>query len=136
MKRLLDENLSPVLVRVLRDHHPNSAHVRDIGLKSAPDPVVWAFAAEHGYMIVTKDADFHHRSFVEGHPPKVIWLRVGNCSTTDIATLMETRQKDIESFYRSLGALISDPHLSVSPAMRSQRSETAHTSGMPSACGS
>jgi predicted nuclease of predicted toxin-antitoxin system len=26
-------------------------------------------------MIVSKDSDMHQRSFVFGHPPKVIWVR-------------------------------------------------------------
>lgn len=38
--------------------------------------VVWAYAAEHAaehrFVIVSKDADFHQRSFVLGHPPKVV----------------------------------------------------------------
>ena len=38
--------------------------------------------------IVSKDADFHQRSLVLGHPPKVIWVRLGNCSVADTATLL------------------------------------------------
>jgi predicted nuclease of predicted toxin-antitoxin system len=68
VKLLLDENLSPALIHALRHRYPDTVHVRDLGLKSAPDPVVWTVAANHGYTIVTKNADFHHRSFVEGHP--------------------------------------------------------------------
>jgi predicted nuclease of predicted toxin-antitoxin system len=93
VKLLLDENLSPALVSSLSAFYPGTAHVRDIGLKSAPDPVVWQYAAQHGFTIATKDADFHHRSFLYGHPPKVIWVRLGNCSTNDIAVLF-TRQYD------------------------------------------
>jgi predicted nuclease of predicted toxin-antitoxin system len=64
--------------------YPGIAHVRDFGLERASDSTVWAFAKENGYAIVSKDSDFHQRSLVFGHPPKVIWLRLGNCSTTDI----------------------------------------------------
>jgi predicted nuclease of predicted toxin-antitoxin system len=31
-----------------------------------------ALAARQGFAIVSKDSDFHQRSFVRGHPPKVI----------------------------------------------------------------
>jgi len=48
------------------------------------DDVVWEYAAKHGFMIVSKDADFHQWSFVHGHPPKVVWIRHGNCSTADV----------------------------------------------------
>jgi predicted nuclease of predicted toxin-antitoxin system len=34
---------------------------------------------------VSKDTDFHQRSFLFGGPPKVVWIRLGNCSTEDIA---------------------------------------------------
>ena len=101
MRLLLDENLSPALVDILGEVYPDTAHVRDFGLKSAPDPQVWAHAASGGYTIVTKDADFHHRSFLHGYPPKVIWIRLGNCSTHDIARLLMSRRLEIETFLKS-----------------------------------
>jgi predicted nuclease of predicted toxin-antitoxin system len=101
VKLLLDENLSPALVTILSDIYQDTSHVRDFGLKSAPDPVVWAHAARDGYTIVSKDADFHHRSFLYGHPPKVIWIRLGNCSTRDVAELLVERRETIEAFHLS-----------------------------------
>jgi predicted nuclease of predicted toxin-antitoxin system len=101
VRLLLDENLSPALVPILSRVYGDTSHVRDLGLQSAPDPVVWAHAASGGYTIVTKDADFHHRSFLYGHPPKVIWIRLGNCSTRDIATLLVEQREKIEAFYLS-----------------------------------
>ena len=64
MKLLFDQNLSPSLVTALADLHPQSAHVRDIGLARAPDRIVWDHAAENGFAIVSKDEDFHHLSFL------------------------------------------------------------------------
>jgi predicted nuclease of predicted toxin-antitoxin system len=32
-------------------------------------------------VIVSKDSDFSERSSLLGSPPKVVWLRVGNCTT-------------------------------------------------------
>ena len=101
MKLLLDENLSPTLVRTLAQVYPETSHVRDHGLKSAPDPQVWSYAEKNGCAIVTKDADFHHRSFLHGYPPKVIWIRLGNCSTREIAHLLISRQPEIELFLQS-----------------------------------
>ena len=40
MKLLFDENLSPRLCRLLADIYPDSAHVRDIGLRGAEDEPV------------------------------------------------------------------------------------------------
>ena len=72
MRFLLDQNLSPRLLADLADLYPGSTHVRDVGLATADDNAVWRYAAEYGLTIVSKDADFHERSFVLGHPPKVI----------------------------------------------------------------
>ena len=84
MKLLLDQNLAPRLVAALAALYPDSKHVRDVGLAAANDDDVWRYAAAGGFTIVSKDADFHERSFVLGPPPKVIWIRRGNCSTTEI----------------------------------------------------
>jgi predicted nuclease of predicted toxin-antitoxin system len=52
----------------------------DVGLREATDTTIWAYAAQHSLAIVTKDADFRQRSFLEGYPPKILWIRVGNWS--------------------------------------------------------
>ena len=95
---LFDENLSRRLVAQLRRLFPGSRHVTSEGLESASDAQIWAHAARHRLVIVTKDADFHQRSFVLGAPPKVVWLRVGNCSTDEIARLLRLRRTAIRAF--------------------------------------
>ncbi len=93
MKLLFDENLSYRLVAALADVYLGSTHVRDIGLLGLDDGRIWRYAAEHGYVLVSKDkdADFYQRSIVHGSPPKVIWLRVGNAGTRAIADVLRSR---------------------------------------------
>lgn len=98
MKLLFDQNLSHQLLATLPNDYAGSQHVRDVGLRDATDLAVWQFAAQHGYAIVTKDADFHQRSFLFGHPPKVIWLRMGNCPIAAIEALLRRRAMDIATF--------------------------------------
>ena len=98
MKLLLDENLSHRLVAELSEIFPGSVHVREVGLASASDDDVWQYAARNGLAIVSKDADFHQRSFVEGFPPKVIWIRRGNCTTAEIGDLLRRRSSEITEF--------------------------------------
>jgi len=100
VKLLFDQNLSPRLISALRHDYPDSRHVREVGLKDAPDAAVWKYAAQHGFTIVTKDADFHQRSFLFGHPPKVVWIRAGNCSTNMIETILRSHRQDLEAFAR------------------------------------
>ncbi len=98
MKLLFDENLSPRLVHLMAELFPGSTHVRDIGLASADDESVWTYAHRHNFVIVSKDSDFHQRSFVKGAPPKVIWLRCGNCGTQEISKILRRYQTDFELF--------------------------------------
>ena len=100
MKLLFDENLSPKLPQRLIDIFPESLHVRDIGMKATIDPIVWDYAKEHDLMIVSKDSDMHDLSLVLGNPPKVIWLRLGNCSTSQVEGLLRRDFNAIELFYR------------------------------------
>ena len=97
MKLLLDQNLSPPLVESLEPLFPGSSHVRDLGLDRSSDAEVWRHASENGYAIVTKDADFHERSLLSGHPPKVVWIRRGNCTTTQIQAILERHADDLQA---------------------------------------
>jgi predicted nuclease of predicted toxin-antitoxin system len=99
VKLLFDENLSPALVRRLADVFPDSVHVRDVGMKATDDPVVWDYAKDNDLMIVSKDADMHDLSLVYGNPPKVVWLRIGNCSTKQVEELLRRDFAVIKLFY-------------------------------------
>jgi predicted nuclease of predicted toxin-antitoxin system len=95
MKLLLDENLSPKLAGFLQDLFPGSEHVEDCGLGSTSDEEIWRFAKENDFVIVSKDSDFYDRSALYGEPPKVVWLRVGNCSTKDLEPLLRRSASSI-----------------------------------------
>jgi predicted nuclease of predicted toxin-antitoxin system len=96
VKLLFDQNLSPKLIADLGDCFPDSIHVRDVGLHVADDITVWNYAAENYLAIVTKDADFRQRSFLEGYPPKIIWITLGNCSTTAIESILRRHRGEID----------------------------------------
>jgi predicted nuclease of predicted toxin-antitoxin system len=90
MKLLLDENLSDRIVAEILDLYPDSIHVKSPNLIHTDDALIWTYAQRHGYTIVSKDADFHQRSLVLGHPPKIIFLRVGNCPTRYLIELLRS----------------------------------------------
>jgi predicted nuclease of predicted toxin-antitoxin system len=98
VRLLFDQNLSPRLVGRLADLHPDSAHVHTLGLDRADDGVVWEYAREHGYAIVTKDADFGDLSVLRGFPPKVIWIRLGNCTTRQVEALFRSGDEIVVAF--------------------------------------
>ena len=95
---LFDQNLSHHLVTALGDDYPDSKHVRNVGMKDAPDTEVWNYAKAHGFMIVSKDSDFHQRSLLLGSPPKVIWVRLGNCSTKAVESILRAHIEDVKAF--------------------------------------
>lgn len=98
MKLLLDNNLSPKLVTQLAHLYPDSSHVALLGLDRASDIEVWTIAGRDGYCLVTKDSDFNELLAVKGFPPKVIWIRLGNCTTAAITELLHAQYKTILDF--------------------------------------
>jgi predicted nuclease of predicted toxin-antitoxin system len=100
VKLLFDENLSHKLASRLADIFPDSVHVRDVGMKATEDPTVWDYAKDNDFMIVSKDADMHDLSLVFGNPPKVVWVRLGNCTTTNVENLLRLEFDIIEMFYK------------------------------------
>jgi predicted nuclease of predicted toxin-antitoxin system len=98
MTLLFDQNLSHRLVAVLAGEFPGSLHVRDAGMATASDPVVWEYAAREGFVIVSKDTDFQQRAVLRGHPPKVVWVRLGNCSTAEVVDLLRSRRAELLAF--------------------------------------
>ena len=101
MKLLFDQNISHRLVKAFANEFPGLAHVRHVGLEKAPDGPVWDYAKENDFVIVSKDSDFHQRSFLYGHPPKVVWIRRGNCSTATIESILRDHQDDLVKFAQS-----------------------------------
>lgn len=119
---LFDNNLSPRLPRALWSEYPESRHVRDVGLAKADDRLVWDFARSNGLAIVTKDDDFRQLAFVLGPPPKVIWVKLGNCATNDIIALLQSCRAAIASFLGDEAAAL----LVVGPRPATGRRDVTH----------
>lgn len=97
MKLLFDENLSPKLPQMLTGLFPGSIHLRHCNLKGAADDEVWEYARDNGFIVVSKDSDFYQRILLYGAPPKLVWLRIGNCSRDDVIKLLITHEQKIRS---------------------------------------
>jgi predicted nuclease of predicted toxin-antitoxin system len=98
MKLLFDHHLSPRLTGRLADLFPDSSHVWLHGLDQADDRDIWEFARQNGFTLVTKDSDFGDLIPLRGFPPKVIWLRIGNCATAQGEQLIRQRHQILEQF--------------------------------------
>ena len=85
MKHLLiDENLPASLANLLP---VPCSHATDIGQQPS-DSELWRHARQHDWTILTRDTDFFDRIMLEGPPPKVIWVRLGNIRKADLESLL------------------------------------------------
>ena len=98
MKLLFDQNISFRTVVVLKELNPEARHVKDFNLQFASDRQIWNFAKENHYHIVTFDADFYDLVTLHGHPPKIVWLRLGNTSSQNLAIIFSGHLDLINSF--------------------------------------
>ncbi len=97
MKLLFDHNLSPKLVDRLADLFPESTHLYTLGMDQADDREVWNYAQSNGFTIVTRDSDYNELLVLLGFPPKVVWIRRGNCSTSTIEAMLRSHLADIQT---------------------------------------
>jgi Uncharacterized protein conserved in bacteria len=97
MKLLLDENISRRIMPLLQKAYPESTQVVLAGPERMNDRAVWDFAREGNYVIVTKDDDFLDLLSILDYPPKVILLKMGNCSNQLIVEALVRSKDDIAS---------------------------------------
>lgn len=86
---LVDAQLPPALVRLLREHGQDAEHVTEIGPGDAPDSALWRYALEHDAVIITKDEDFANMVATGRAGPAVVWVRVGNTRRAALLTWFE-----------------------------------------------
>ena len=98
MKLLLDHNLSFRLLNRLSEKFTNSSHVYHLNLSNASDIAIWNYAKSNEFTIVTKDTDFFDLVSLKGFPPKVIWIKKGNCTTEEIGGILENSCDKMMSF--------------------------------------
>ncbi len=87
----VDAQLSPALAGWLRQAFgPDAAAVRDLGLRDAEDPTIFARARAAGAVVLTKDSDFVDLLARHGPPPQVVWLTCGNTGNAALRALLAT----------------------------------------------
>lgn len=98
MKLLLDQNISHRIIPKLIEYFPEVKQVRQLGLENIQDSFIWNYARENDYSIVSFDADFFDLSIIRGFPPKIIWLRIGNTNTNNLADVIINNTRHITDF--------------------------------------
>ena len=98
MRLLFDQNISFRITKKLLDLFPDCKHVSECGLMDCNDPDIWEYARKNNYSIVTFDSDYYDISVINGHPPKIIWIRTGNLTTKEIVKLLMHNKDAINRF--------------------------------------
>lgn len=107
MKILVDMNLSPSWVPVLKDAGFEAVHWSQIGDPKATDRVIMAYARTHGYVVFTHDLDFGAiLAATQAQAPGVVRVRTQNVAPgflamTVISMLSQCRR------HLERGALVS-----------------------------
>lgn len=103
MKILIDQNISHRLIPHIKSTFPGISHVRDLGMITSSDYNIFMFAREENFdAILTLDEDFNNLSIIHGTPPKIIWLRIGNCSTTTVAEILLQNKLTIADLHNDM----------------------------------
>lgn len=108
VKLLLDEHLSPKLARRLQDVFPGTSQVDLLNLKGAGDYELFRYAGEHDYVMVSKDDDFYDLALAHARPPKVVVLRVGNVTTSEVESLLRESAEVLNRFHLTPDAWVCE----------------------------
>lgn len=100
IRLLIDENLPSSMGAILP---VPCTHARDYGDRPT-DLELWKIARERHLVILTRDTDFFDRLMLEGPPPKVIWVRLGNIRRRDL-------EKALADLWPTLAALLGTADL-------------------------
>lgn len=98
---LIDNNLSYKLSRKLATAFLGIKHVSDFRMETSDDLTIWRFAKANNFSILTKDMDFVNIVTMQGFPPKVIRLNIGNLPTIIIESILLRDELLIKSFLSS-----------------------------------
>ena len=74
---------------------------------TADDARVWDYAKQNGLVVTTKDSDFNERGMIFGHPPEVIWLRVGNGPADQVEAVLRRNSVVIHAFETDANAVLA-----------------------------
>ena len=110
MKFLVDANLSPEWVTYLREFGFEADHWYSLGAQNAPDIEIMAYAAKHGYVVLTRDLDFGTiLAELEAVRPSVIQLRANPSEPHYVGPQVVNALKELAEPLRSGALLTVDP---------------------------
>ncbi|MBW1786760.1 MAG: DUF5615 family PIN-like protein [Deltaproteobacteria bacterium] len=107
MKIVVDMNLSPQWIDVLRSAGHECVHWSELGSPSAPDREIMLWAQENGFVVFTHDLDFGAiLAATAADSPSVLQVRTQDISPGAIGEMIASTLEQFEGQLKR-GALIS-----------------------------
>ena len=107
MKLLIDMNLSPKWVSVLKEAGLEAAHWSSIGRPDAPDYEILTYAKSNGYVVFTHDLDFGTiLAATKADCPSVIQIRTQNVTPEHLGQLVVSALHQFEKHLED-GAIVT-----------------------------
>lgn len=107
MKLLIDMNLSPKWVPILKQAGMEAVHWSSIGRSDAPDYEILAYAMANGYVVFTHDLDFGTiLAATKADYPSVIQIRTQNVNPEHLCLLVVSTLRQFEQHLED-GAIVT-----------------------------
>ncbi len=91
----IDAHLSPAIaVWITSTFGVTAVALRDLGLRDSEDPEIFEAAKAQNVIVMTKDSDFVDLANRFGAPPKIIWLRCGNTTNSQLKQILNVTLVD------------------------------------------
>jgi len=97
IRLIADENISWRIKKLIPHWEILPANEINKGQRLS-DSIIWKFAKENNYDILTFDEDFSDLQNLFSFPPKIIWLRTGNISIEEICSRLLQLEDQIINF--------------------------------------
>ena len=97
MRFLIDNQLPPALAQYIKKRGYDCEHVLDVGLAQALDIEICRYTESQKRIIVSKDEDFLYLATHSKISFTLIWVQLGNCTTTALLATFDRLWPSIES---------------------------------------
>ena len=95
MRFTVDAQLPLTLARWLRGRDIDAVHVLDIERALSSDTDIWDYALKEDRIVISKDEDFFILAKRPKDKGKLLWIRLGNCRTADLLSVLNKRWNEI-----------------------------------------
>ena len=107
MKFLLDAQLPPSLKELFIENGYDCIHTLDLELgNETPDKTINQLSVSQQRIVVTKDSDFFDSFIVKGEPYKLLLVKLGNTSKSELIDFFRNQFEEIIERIKTEGMIV------------------------------